>query len=574
MGKVCSIDSKQEESHLLTSTMNKNSIKNPISLMEEFKPKKKSKKSQTKNKSKNTQEKNLDAKGENKENEETLNEGCIEEEKIIKIDSEEEAKAHKTPPSASKKKSKNQENPKEASKRKNKEDSKKPKKQLKAGQEKKEKNQKKEKNKVKEEKMKEKEKENENEKDLNLEEEEGKEEICKEKEKEESWETKEKEDIYLNNTLLYYLDTDYKYLGKYSLPTSKGMVIQITEDHLPQGSVCVEVKGAIYLTGGSENAIFSTSGATYQISLQTQHIHHKPNLPTSLHPNPNPDSNPNPSLHSALYALDKKAFILKKGLMITPRLNHSLCALNIKQESFIYAAAGLKPIHANNHPLASCEKYNVREDLWQNAPSLPYSIQFLTLCPFNNHAIYAIGGTPVLDPAFKTQNQSPRPSPNSIPFLDLNTEESLLKWEMIQITNQDRVCFHRNDSGAIQIDTDSILVFGGEEQQFALSSAFIFNVKLLTIESIAEMKECDKFPNRGIVFASGEDLKHNKVYAMGSAPPNIHIYDIDKQEWDIVRIESWHPHIENIFIKEDAMSISSHSSEDDMFFPNGINQQS
>ena len=159
-----------------------------------------------------------------------------------------------------------------------------------------------------------------------------------------------------------------------------------------------------------------------------------------------------------------------------------------------------------------CEKFSIEKNEWYDVPSLNSPKYYTGGCLFADRYIYVFGG----DNGWRDVED--------VEILDCEHEINGWVLEHIALKGGWR-CL--NSPGAVQIDADRILVFGGCNP--TRRSAFIFTPEKRGFQRVANMKEIGWF-NYGR--SNTSVLRHNKVYSLDSNN-KIHIYDIKEDLWEL-----------------------------------------
>lgn len=101
--------------------------------------------------------------------------------------------------------------------------------------------------------------------------------------------------------------------------------------------------------------------------------------------------------------------------------------------------------------LASCERYRVNEDMWEDLPDLNVPVMNPSVCVFNDNCLYKFGGK-------KSEEQLA----NTIERLHLEGGN----WEVIQF-DQRQVPRLPSSSCCFQVDSGSMIFFGGTFTTYA-----------------------------------------------------------------------------------------------------------
>jgi len=194
--------------------------------------------------------------------------------------------------------------------------------------------------------------------------------------------------------------------------------------------------------------------------------------------------------------------------MEIPKKYHALVKLT---KHVVYSIGGL----GGAGVIKTCEWLDLKENQWSLQCPLNEAREGAAVCTIGGKYIYCIGGRGNEDELYTT-----------IEFLD--TSFPKLGWTLIDLeTDKWKPVYF---AFAMPIDNKRILISGGMNgEQVSVSDSYILNIETNKFERTSKMGTADCFLERDKRIIKG------KVYAIGYASYAIHIYDIEKQEWSIIR---------------------------------------
>ena len=142
--------------------------------------------------------------------------------------------------------------------------------------------------------------------------------------------------------------------------------------------------------------------------------------------------------------------------MIDPRASFG-CLYSPRDVEEIFVTGG----YINGKLTTKCERYIVRDNIWETLPDLQEAKASSSLCLMNNQYLYCFGGL-----SRNAQNQAFLNG--SIEVLDLRNIQA--GWEKLNLTLPVTGC----DIGCLPVKKDQILIFGGWNKN-ALKGAYIFS---------------------------------------------------------------------------------------------------
>eukprot|EP00826_Nyctotherus_ovalis_P059897 TRINITY_DN8371_c0_g1_i10.p1 TRINITY_DN8371_c0_g1~~TRINITY_DN8371_c0_g1_i10.p1 ORF type:complete len:594 (-),score=162.21 TRINITY_DN8371_c0_g1_i10:75-1856(-) len=218
----------------------------------------------------------------------------------------------------------------------------------------------------------------------------------------------------------------------------------------------------------------------------------------------------------AIEILNYKRNVLMKADLNIGRYNHAVEGFTF---GWIYCCGGC----AGREMLNSCEKYSIAKDKWMVIPNLQEAKQNISLCGFNQRALYCIGGGFIgHELLFST-----------IETLDILDEDS--GWQILNIGRNEEwkplECV-----GSTQVDPYRIIIFGGWKAGRAETrKCFMFDVRADEVSLMEGVKLCSK---TGFYYALRPYNDFKKIYAMDPGF-NINSYDILRKKWTVIKKEEW-----------------------------------
>eukprot|EP00826_Nyctotherus_ovalis_P064664 TRINITY_DN948_c0_g1_i18.p1 TRINITY_DN948_c0_g1~~TRINITY_DN948_c0_g1_i18.p1 ORF type:complete len:515 (-),score=161.28 TRINITY_DN948_c0_g1_i18:141-1685(-) len=187
---------------------------------------------------------------------------------------------------------------------------------------------------------------------------------------------------------------------------------------------------------------------------------------------------------------------------------HSLAALS---NTLIYSVGGLGLVG----PIRVCESFNLFKNEWSMQSPLNEVRQGAAVCSLGGKYLYCIGGRGK-DKEFYT----------SMEVIDITYPK--LGWSLIQLPEDlwQPVYF----ALCAPIDHRHVLVAGGiNAKGSSVSDAYILNAENYTLTKTKPMETPDCF------FERDKKVLKGKVYAVAYESFAIHIYDISKAKWNIIK---------------------------------------
>jgi len=162
----------------------------------------------------------------------------------------------------------------------------------------------------------------------------------------------------------------------------------------------------------------------------------------------------------------------------------------------------------------TCEMLNIATNKWSARPKITKARVNIGAGTFNNRFIYLFGG---YNEEEKDMDLIERLDTVDPKFWEVIKLEDDLHWNPIQTV------------GVIQINPREVLVFGGVKKGNPVDKCLIFKVNEKKFEKAENMKEADS------LLQQHPKVIFNVVYAFGCHNGNLHIFDIKKGKWDLIK---------------------------------------
>ena len=176
---------------------------------------------------------------------------------------------------------------------------------------------------------------------------------------------------------------------------------------------------------------------------------------------------------------------------------------------------------ATPYDLSRCEQYDPNADTWIETASLNEGKYGLTACAFDMRFIYVFGGTTLT-----------RGSVMTVEVMDCATPGAgwvRIPWNV----KEPGLWSGRRCSAAVQVDKNSIIMFGGYNQ-VSLASVIRFNVLKNEFSGVeGDLLHVASFQQRKPV------IYGETVYAPDFYYGNVHVYSMDKAQWRVVSKYNW-----------------------------------
>ena len=193
------------------------------------------------------------------------------------------------------------------------------------------------------------------------------------------------------------------------------------------------------------------------------------------------------------------------------RSEHSM--ISVGSDS-IYVVGGFN----SNTFIDSCEEYSIEKNTWKICALLNEKRKNISLAVFDSKILYAFGGI----------NKMSEDGSKIIESLDTSNKE-VKHWTKVNLKIGTECWAEIYYCGAIQISTDTIIIFGGIVNKKEIDDCYMFNVNLLSMEKTEKLAKVDVFNKTRLI------LDMHEVMAVGRN--NIHICNLlDKKctKWSLV----------------------------------------
>ena len=180
-------------------------------------------------------------------------------------------------------------------------------------------------------------------------------------------------------------------------------------------------------------------------------------------------------------------------------------------------------VNTDNKVSKQCWFFSLKEKKWQKLPPLNKGRANCSLCIYNNKDLYSFRGRDDNDVI------------DTIEFIKLNDERPF--WKMIKPKDLGFAWNSAQNSLAMAIDKDKILIIGGEDINGNLfDDTFLFEINTKKVYKGIDLAFKAAFKNQGVI-------NHGKYYCAdyrnednknNSKINGIHFYNIKENIWDIV----------------------------------------
>lgn len=224
-------------------------------------------------------------------------------------------------------------------------------------------------------------------------------------------------------------------------------------------------------------------------------------------------------------SMDNKNTKLKP--MNVARANHTLIAVG---EKLLYAIGGCN----ETAELSSCEEYQIESGEWKDCPSLNERKMWVSVSTFNGQHLYAFGGSSNLKPK----------ETNTIEYLDINDKKAK-QWTKITLTAGGEICPRCFFIGALQVDANNIMLFGGLLDNHTLDTTYYFNPTTKTLTTGDKLLKKDAF------YRSKPGFNGSQIGIVGNTDGDMHIYDKATKKWAMMARATWNADI-GVNLKSDT----------------------
>ena len=209
----------------------------------------------------------------------------------------------------------------------------------------------------------------------------------------------------------------------------------------------------------------------------------------------------------------EKLIIVDKAGLNVPRAGTALACINYTS---FYCVGGYYKDKSDNVMLQTSEKYDYYSNKWVEIPSISQPKSFASLCVLKND-VYCIGG--------RNWNSFTHDYDYFMRVEKLQSDSECSGWEIIKFENSIG-SEGRIGSGLISIDSNQILLFGGETKG-KHDECYIIDLSKNNILQFNRMNEPDGFE----MWKPMRNKKHIFVF---SAYFNFYACTIEKQKWRMV----------------------------------------
>jgi hypothetical protein len=206
----------------------------------------------------------------------------------------------------------------------------------------------------------------------------------------------------------------------------------------------------------------------------------------------------------------------KLANMLQARAFHTLVAITPKR---LFAIAGV----ASSGLLARCEELVLDKGAWSETARLNEAKKLVAVCTFNSRFLYAFGGQ---------QGTDEKPT-STIECLDTNNDKAKV-WAKVALNEGKgfwQACVY---VGCREIDSDTILLWGGIVSDHNVDTTFAFRPKSAALVPMEKLPRPDCFANVKAL------VKHDSLFSVGCAEQGLHIYSIKARAWKTLLKSSWH----------------------------------
>jgi N-acetylneuraminic acid mutarotase len=207
----------------------------------------------------------------------------------------------------------------------------------------------------------------------------------------------------------------------------------------------------------------------------------------------------------------------KLANMNVSRANHTMAALNA---SLIFVIGGCN----TKAEIPSCEQYKVSTKKWDAIASLNEKKMWVSVCTFQQKFLYAFGGSTKMKPA----------ESETIEFLD-TTNAAAKTWSLVSLASGKELwkrCFW---AGSMQIDPETILVFGGLANKAEIEDVYMFTPKQNKLVKGPKLMRPDAFSR------TKPGIYANELIVVGTSECDLHVYNIPDKKWRLIKKAAWNP---------------------------------
>jgi N-acetylneuraminic acid mutarotase len=249
----------------------------------------------------------------------------------------------------------------------------------------------------------------------------------------------------------------------------------------------VQVNNQIYFTGGG---VAPGSGATEEFFKTAMRL-------------------------TILEGMDTK--VEKLPNMNIARANHTMAAIGT---SAVFVIGGSN----SSAEIASCEQYKEATKKWIEIASLNEKKMWVSVCAFEGKFLYAFGGSTKAKP----------PESDTIECLDTSIVAAKA-WTIVKLTSGKELYKRAFFSGSIQINPETIFIFGGIANKAETDDGYFFLPKQNKLVSGVKLSKADAFCKTKPCIYAGE------LMVVGTSGCDLHIFGLAEKKWRLIRKAAWNP---------------------------------
>ena len=206
----------------------------------------------------------------------------------------------------------------------------------------------------------------------------------------------------------------------------------------------------------------------------------------------------------------KKARLTFKPIMLNDRTFHQIVAVN---DSSIVALGGINKLKEGF--LRSCEMYSTLRSKWVVIADMPSAKCGMGVAAFSGKFIYTFGGYLNI-----------RDVSTSIESFDLTRNQ----WTTLAVTGD--TLAKKHGKLAMQVDINSIIVFGGEQEGEEVPT-YLFSPEKKTLQKV---EQTEKTGGLRVESALPVSFYKGRVYVMDPMSAHCFVYSVKKQCWNSVPV--------------------------------------
>jgi N-acetylneuraminic acid mutarotase len=183
----------------------------------------------------------------------------------------------------------------------------------------------------------------------------------------------------------------------------------------------------------------------------------------------------------------------------------------------LYSERGLIYVIGGNDAKSfytACEKYDIQNDTWSRIADLNVARDSAASCIFNNKYIYVFSGRTKFDKKEIT---------DTIEMYDIDMN----MWRLVNL-NPKSTWTACDLAMSMQIDSKTILIFGGFDKTVRTQECFYFNVENNLMERTTSLPKVGSFSN--YVFCYNSDLY---VVGWNNSTKNLYMFNSAERTWKI-----------------------------------------